>query len=1107
MREFTRHLLVAALLALAIFATATNAHAQLGDPDLTTMITLQETYGFGAAFGWPTGTNPCPFVGADWNGVVCDQGRVVDLDLICGATLLNEPIPPVLGNLTGLSILDLRNCGLTGSIPDAINNLNQLNRLRLNDNSLSGAIPGFLATFPALAILELTNNQLTGTIPSFPNTTGEVTRLGGNFLTEIPATWTKFNRVLSYNCYPSLPATCDSQSTTNACTPNRQDCPGAVTLAKVSGDGQRAQIGTSFANPLVVLVSDLSSNPVAGTLVTFSGPGIVTTTAISDVNGMASANVTADSTVGGNTVTASTGPTVMVAFGLTNGSAPTCSASVAVTSNGDSGPGTLRQALADVCPGGTVTLSGIAGGTVTLASRLYISTDVTIAGAGVTISGNGATRIFFVEGGNVTLQNLTLENGLGQGGTSQFGGAAAGMGGAIFQNGGNLTLNTVALSGNQALGGSQDTSGTATGGGFGANSTGGDLGGTAGTGDGAGGVTDAIGGIGGFGGGGGAGTSDTIGSGSIAYGGGGGFGGGGGWSTNTSAISVASGIAGYGGGQGSSGSGGGGAGFGGAIFARSGTLNLGGVTFTGNSAVGGSGAQGKGGALFIYNGAILNEAPNLTFTGSVAAAAGAAGQGYSAAPYQNGATCPGVDTVDICGTLPTNTLTVTISGNGSVADAANLINCPAVTCSALFQGTVVLTATPTPGNVFSNWSGGGCSGTGTCTVSLASGSVSVTANFIPGTAPLVTQNPSSVTVNAGTTATFMAAATGNPTPTVQWQVSTDGVHFSNAPGSSTSTTYSFTATQAMNGNQYRAVFTNTVTSANSTAATLYITPAVTNVTSTNANGSYGAGASVAITVAFTSPVTVTGTPQLALNSGGTAGYSKGNGTSTLTFTYSVAAPQSSAHLEYASTGALTLNGGSIANSVSYPALLTLPAPGATGSLSANTNIVIDTTPPTVTSYSVLFGSQSFVVGSVARTRLPWQITGIQVAFSKAVNASTASLTGVTATAVAGIGTSTVTWTISPLSVASASTAVKGTGASAVTDIAGNALGGGVDYAQALKVLWGDYNDDGVVSAADMVLVNGQVGQPYNRFADMNGDGTVNAADVTIVRQRVGTQLP
>ena len=44
---------------------------------------------------------------------------------------------------------------------------------------------------------------------------------------------------------------------------------------------------------------------------------------------------------------------------------------------------------------------------------------------------------------------------------------------------------------------------------------------------------------------------------------------------------------------------------------------------------------------------------------------------------------------------------------------------------------------------------------------------------------------------------------------------------------------------------------------------------------------------IAITVAFSEAVAVTGTPQLALNSGGTANYSSGRGTSTLTFTYTV----------------------------------------------------------------------------------------------------------------------------------------------------------------------------------------------------------------------------
>ncbi len=41
-------------------------------------------------------------------------------------------------------------------------------------------------------------------------------------------------------------------------------------------------------------------------------------------------------------------------------------------------------------------------------------------------------------------------------------------------------------------------------------------------------------------------------------------------------------------------------------------------------------------------------------------------------------------------------------------------------------------------------------------------------------APVVTTDPTSQTVNAGQSASFSAAATGTPNPTVQWQVSTDG---------------------------------------------------------------------------------------------------------------------------------------------------------------------------------------------------------------------------------------------------------------------------------------------------------------------------------------------
>jgi hypothetical protein len=282
---------------------------------------------------------------------------------------------------------------------------------------------------------------------------------------------------------------------------------------------------------------------------------------------------------------------------------------------------------------------------------------------------------------------------------------------------------------------------------------------------------------------------------------------------------------------------------------------------------------------------------------------------------------------------------------------------------------------------------------------------------------------------------------------------------------------------------------------------------VTSVTSSNANGVYKAGASILIQVSFSGVVNVIGTPLLSLNSGGTANYTSGSGTSTLTFTYLVGAGQNSPDLDYTSTSALTLNGGTINDIFSNPATLTLPAPGAAGSLGANKNIVIDGTAPTVTSYKVLFGTQSFTMGSIARNRLPWQITGIQVTFSEAVTANISSLTGVTVTGVSGSGTNTITWTIAPLVQVNASTAVLGTTANAVTDTAGNPLGAGVDFTQTVKVLYGDFNDDGFVTSQDMVLVNAARSLPYNILADIDGNGIVEVTDVNIVRLRNGTILP
>ncbi len=74
------------------------------------------------------------------------------------------------------------------------------------------------------------------------------------------------------------------------------------------------------------------------------------------------------------------------------------------------------------------------------------------------------------------------------------------------------------------------------------------------------------------------------------------------------------------------------------------------------------------------------------------------------------------------------------SGSGSVASNLTGIDCGAggTECEHAFEdGTAVtLTATPAAGSVFAGWSGGGCSGTGPCQLTL-NANATVTANFEP----------------------------------------------------------------------------------------------------------------------------------------------------------------------------------------------------------------------------------------------------------------------------------------------------------------------------------------------------------------------------------------
>ena len=76
-----------------------------------------------------------------------------------------------------------------------------------------------------------------------------------------------------------------------------------------------------------------------------------------------------------------------------------------------------------------------------------------------------------------------------------------------------------------------------------------------------------------------------------------------------------------------------------------------------------------------------------------------------------------------------------------------------------------------------------------------------------GEAPVVTEQPRNAHTALGRTATFTAAASGEPAPTVQWQWRFGHGRWHDLPGA-TSTTLKVKVTPFHHGKQYRAVFTN-----------------------------------------------------------------------------------------------------------------------------------------------------------------------------------------------------------------------------------------------------------------------------------------------------------
>lgn len=151
----------------ADIAACAELHA--GNPglvdDCRTLLTIRNALAGDSFLNWSA---EVPI--GEWEGVWVEGEPLRVRGLATGGGAADAPklkgvIPPELGNLSELWVLDLGNKALTGSIPPELGNLNKLDSLNLQNNMLTGDIPPELGNLKKLRSLIINGNNLTGCVP------------------------------------------------------------------------------------------------------------------------------------------------------------------------------------------------------------------------------------------------------------------------------------------------------------------------------------------------------------------------------------------------------------------------------------------------------------------------------------------------------------------------------------------------------------------------------------------------------------------------------------------------------------------------------------------------------------------------------------------------------------------------------------------------------------------------------------------------------------------------------------------------------------------------------------------------------------------------------
>jgi hypothetical protein len=457
----------------------------------------------------------------------------------------------------------------------------------------------------------------------------------------------------------------------------------------------------------------------------------------------------------------------------------------------------------------------------------------------------------------------------------------------------------------------------------------------------------------------------------------------------------------------------------GAVTNPSGTLQID-TTAPAVSAVVASGTGITAGAGDLGTGSVvtltvnLNEAvtvaggtPTLTLNdGGTASYTGGSGSSALTFSYTVAA---GQNTADLAVTaVSLNGATVT-NGAGTTANLAGAVTNPA--------GTLHIdTTTPAVSSVVASGSGI-TAGSG----DLGAGNV-VTLTVNLSEAVTVAGGTPTLSLNDGGTATYIG---GSGTNALTFS-------YTAAAGQNTAdlavTAVNLNSASVKNGAGTAANLAGAVANPFGTLQIDTTAPTVSQVTATPGSGTELPGNAVTFTVAFSEAVTVSGTPTLSLNDGGTATYTGGSGTNALTFSYTVHSTDSSVSA-LAITQANLPNGASIKDGAGNAASLS-------GALTTFSGLATDI-PPVVSSVAESPTSGDLNAGKTVTLTL-----NLSGAVTVAGGTPTLSLNdGGTATYSGGSGTNALTFSYtvgsSDTNVASlAATAINLNGAT-VLDSGGN----------------------------------------------------------------------